>query len=79
MASATTPKGIAGPKMLSCKYTGRKAYAYRNGGMFDLRPLRMFYQVARWKGKDVTPFTRIVDPELIAHLQAIKTRLYPTS
>jgi hypothetical protein len=47
--------------------------------MFDLRPLRMFYQLARWKGKDVTPFTRIVDPELIAHLQAIKTRLYPTS
>jgi hypothetical protein len=53
------------------------AYAYRNGGMFDLRPLHMFYQPAQWNGKEVRRFTRIADPEVIAQLQAIRARMYP--
>ena len=56
-----------------------EAYAYRNGGLFDLRPLRMFHEPARWKGKDVARFTRIVDPGTIGQLEAIKARLYPNS
>jgi len=28
-----------------------EAYAYRNGGLFDLRPLHMFFDPADWKGK----------------------------
>ncbi len=54
-----------------------EAYAYRNGGMFDLRPLHMFYKPATLNGKEVPRFTRVIDPEVIAQLQAIKSRLYP--
>ena len=53
------------------------AYAYRNGGLFDLRPLHMFFEPAEWQGKRVPRFTRIVDLDLIAQLQAIKARMYP--
>jgi len=53
------------------------AYAYRNGGMFDLRPLQMFYEPARLNGKAVPRFTRITDPAVIAKLAAIRARMYP--
>ena len=54
-----------------------EAYAYRNGGLFDLRPLRMFYEPAERQGKKTPRFTKIVDPEVIARLAAIKARMYP--
>jgi hypothetical protein len=53
-----------------------ESYAYRNGGLFDLRPLHMFYEPADRNGQKVPRFTRILDPEVIAQLQAIKSRLY---
>ena len=54
------------------------AYAYRNGGMFDLRPLYMFYKPAKLSsGAEVPRFTKITDPDVIAQLQAIKGRMYP--
>jgi hypothetical protein len=43
-------------------------YAYRNGGMFDLRPLYMFYKPAIVNGVEVLRFTKITDPEVIAQL-----------
>jgi hypothetical protein len=54
-----------------------EAYAYRNGGLFDLRPLQMFFEPAERKGKKVPRFTRIVDQAVIAQLEAIKARMYP--
>ena len=54
-----------------------EAYAYRHGGLFDLRPLHMFFDPAEWKGSKVPRFTRIVDPAVIAELEAIKARMYP--
>jgi hypothetical protein len=54
-----------------------EAYAYRHGGLFDLRPLGMFFQPAELHGKIVPRFSRIVDPDLIAQLEAIKARMYP--
>ena len=54
-----------------------EAYACRHGGLFDLRPLSMFYQPARLNGKEVPRFTRITDPEVIATLREIRDRLYP--
>jgi len=45
--------------------------------MFDLRPLHMFYDPAKVKGKEVPRFTRITDPDVIAQLQVIKARMYP--
>jgi hypothetical protein len=53
------------------------AYVYRRGGMFDLRPLYMFYKPVTLNGAEVQRFTKITDPELIAQLQAIKARMYP--
>jgi hypothetical protein len=53
-----------------------EAYAYRNGGLFDLRPLHMFFEPAEWK---MPRFTRITDPDVIAQLQAIKAHMYPAS
>lgn len=55
------------------------AYAYRHGGLFDLRPLPMFFEPAKWKGKEVRRFTRILEPHVIAQLEAIKARMYPAA
>ena len=54
-----------------------EAYAYRNGGLFDLRPLHMFFEPALRHGRKVPRFTRIADPGVIARLEVIKARLYP--
>src|SRR5258708_35157306 len=54
-----------------------EAYAYRNGGIFDLRPLYMFYKSAEWQGKTVPRFTKIIDPQGVAQLQEIKARMDP--
>jgi hypothetical protein len=54
-----------------------EAYAYRNGGLFDLRPLHMFYDPAEWKGRKVPRFAKIVVPDVIAQLEAIRARMYP--
>ena len=55
-----------------------ESYAYRHGGLFDLRPLHMFFQPAEWQGSKVPRFTRIIDPDVIAHLARIKARMYPS-
>ena len=47
-----------------------ESYAYRNGELFDLRPLHMFFQPAKWTGKEVPRFTRISDPDVIARRPA---------
>jgi len=52
------------------------SYAHRNGGLFDLRPLYMFYKPAIREGQEVRRFTKITDPAVIAKLQAIKARMY---
>jgi hypothetical protein len=52
------------------------SYAYRNGGLFDLRPLYMFYKPAIREGREVPRFTKITDPAVITELQAVKTRMY---
>jgi hypothetical protein len=35
--------------------------------------------LAEWKDKQVPRFTRIVDPDVIEHLEAIKVRMYPNA
>ena len=54
-----------------------EAYAYQHGGLFDLRPLHMFFEPGELHGKKVPRFTRITDPSVIAQLAAIKARMYP--
>jgi len=77
--SATTPKMIAGPKTLSCKYIGRYTRSLTLFGTAGSStcPLDMFFKPAEWKGRAVPRFTRIVDPDLIAQLEAVKARMYP--
>ena len=78
MGLGNTLKMTAILKMRSCRCSGllyETAYAYRNGGMFDLRPLYMFHKPAIVNG--VSRFTKITDPEVIARLGAIKARMYP--
>lgn len=53
------------------------SYAYRNGGLFDLRPLQMFYEPAIKNDRPVARFTKIIDPRVIAELREIKARMYP--
>jgi hypothetical protein len=54
-----------------------EAYAYRHDGLFDLRPLWMFFAPAERDGQKVPRFTRITEPEVLAQLKAIKRRMYP--
>ena len=80
MGLGITLKMTAILKMRSCRCSGllyETAYAYRNRGMFDLRPLYMFYKPAIVNGVEVPRFTKITDPEVIARLGAIKARMYP--
>jgi hypothetical protein len=53
------------------------AYVYKNGKMFDLRPLYMFYDPAIVNGVSVARFTKITHPAVIAELRSIRERLYP--
>jgi hypothetical protein len=53
------------------------SYAHRNGGLFDLRPLRMFHEPAIKDGRPVARFIKITDPRIIAELREIKARMYP--
>ena len=48
------------------------SYAYRNGGLFDLRPLRMFYEPAIKDGQQVERFTRITDPRSLQSFGQLK-------
>jgi hypothetical protein len=54
-----------------------EAYAYRHGGLFDLRPLHMFFKPAEWHGRMVPRFTRITDLAVIAELDRLRARMYP--
>jgi hypothetical protein len=53
------------------------SYAHRNGGLFDLRPLQMFYGPAIKDDQPIARFTKITDSSVIAELREIKARLYP--
>ena len=51
------------------------SYVYKNGKMFDLRPLEMFYEPAQVNGADIPRFVKIEDPAIIAQLREIKTQM----
>jgi hypothetical protein len=53
------------------------AFVYKNGKMFDLRPLHMFFEPAVVNGAKVERFTKITDSNVIAQLETIRTHMYP--
>ncbi len=53
-----------------------EAFVYKHGKMFDLRPLKMFYEPATLDGADVPRFVKITDAAVIAQLQEIRKQMY---
>ena len=53
------------------------AYAYRNGGMFDLRPLYMFYKPAIVNGVEVPRYTEDHRPRGDRTVGCDQARMYP--
>lgn len=53
-----------------------EAFVYKNGRMFDIRPLEMFMESVTKDGKTFPRFQKIIDPAVIAELEAIRDRMY---
>ncbi len=53
-----------------------EAYVYKNGKMFDLRPLAMALETVEVNGATVPRFKRITDEATIMALQEIERKLY---
>jgi hypothetical protein len=53
-----------------------EAFVYKNGKLFDIRPLEMFMEKVVKDGKEMERFTKITDPKIIAELEKIKAKMY---
>ena len=53
-----------------------EAFVYKNGKMFDLRPLSMWMGDVEKEGRVFPRFVRIVDAEVISKLESIRTEMY---
>ncbi|MGH7175129.1 MAG: DUF1653 domain-containing protein, partial [Minisyncoccia bacterium] len=53
-----------------------EAFVYKNGKMFDARPLSMFMEKVEKNGERFPRFTRISDPTLIAQLEQLREKMY---
>ncbi len=69
--------GEADPKDMLVVYRPLyEAFVFKNGKMFDLRPLEMFMEEVTKDGKTFPRFTKITDPKIIAELEKIKGEMY---
>lgn len=53
-----------------------EAYVYKNGKMFDVRPLGMFAEQVTKEGKTFPRFQKIRDAAVIAELEKIRDMMY---
>lgn len=53
-----------------------EAYVYKNGKMFDVRPLHMFTELVTREGKTFPRFQKITDQNTIAELEKIRDEMY---
>ncbi len=53
-----------------------EAFVYKNGKMFDLRPISMFTEPVTKDGKTFPRFQKITDPVVIAELVKIRDSMY---
>lgn len=53
-----------------------EAFVYKNGKLFDLRPLEMWMGDVTKDGITFKRFTKITDPEIFEKLEKIKRELY---
>jgi hypothetical protein len=54
----------------------REAKVFAAGKRWDVRPLRMFLEEVTKGGKTFPRFSRITDPDAIAHLKRLKREMY---
>jgi len=54
----------------------REAFVYRNGKMFDARPLPMFMENVIKEGIEKKRFTKIKDAEIIEKLNKMRDEMY---
>ncbi|HRH24326.1 MAG TPA: DUF1653 domain-containing protein [Candidatus Paceibacterota bacterium] len=53
-----------------------EAFVYKNGKMFDVRPLGMWMEEVTKEGKTFPRFARITDASVIAQLMKIRMEMY---
>ncbi len=53
-----------------------EAFVYKEGKLFDIRPLEMFMENITKEGKEMKRFTKITDAKIIAELEKIKGEMY---
>lgn len=53
-----------------------EAFVYKNGKMFDIRPLTMFMETVEKDGTSKDRFSRITDPVTIRELDSIRDQMY---
>jgi hypothetical protein len=53
-----------------------EAFVYKNGRMFDVRPLSMFMESVTKEGKTFPRFQKITDPLVIAELEQVRKEMY---
>jgi len=54
-----------------------ESFVYKNGKMFDVRPLPMFMESVEKDGGRIPRFEKIEDPALLAKLEQIRDEMYP--
>lgn len=55
----------------------KDAFVYRNGKMFDVRPLGMFMESVTKDGVEKSRFTKIEDTDVIEKLKELREEMYP--
>ncbi len=53
-----------------------EAFVYKNGKMFDIRPLEMFMETVEKDGVVRPRFSPITDPATVAELDTLKAQMY---
>ena len=53
-----------------------EAFVYKEGKMFDIRPLEMFMENVTKEGKTFPRFQKITDDKIISELEKIKMEMY---
>lgn len=53
-----------------------EAFVYKNGKMFDLRPLSMFMETVKKDGQEFPRFKKITDKKVIKNLIKIRDEMY---
>lgn len=53
-----------------------EAFVYKNGKMFDVRPLAMFMEEVTKEGKTFPRFGKITDPDVISELEKVRFEMY---